>query len=48
MLPDLRHEVSPLEAFSDAAFAFALMGLLHWLFGTYSGKKRKAALAAQR
>jgi uncharacterized membrane protein len=73
MLPHRRHEVSRLEAFSDAAaFAFALTLLvvsldvprsygelvrtmrgfpsfaLHWLFGSYAGRKRKEAVAAQR
>ena len=54
MLPPRRHEISRLEAFSGAVFAFALtlpmfsgftyflMGPAHWAFGVSAGRRRKA------
>ena len=40
--------LAPVGMSPMAPALFMLMGPLHWLFGSYSGKKRKAALAAQR
>ena len=40
--------LAPLEMSPLAPTTFALMGPLHWLFGSYAGRKRKEAVAAQR
>ncbi len=49
MLPARRHEISRLEAFSDAVFVFALtllvyflMGPAHWMQGVRAVHRRKA------
>jgi uncharacterized membrane protein len=39
---------APVEMSPIAPSLFALMGPLHWLFGSYAGRKRKIFVAAQR
>lgn len=40
--------LAPLRLSPIAPTMFALMGPLHWLFGSYAGRKRKIFVAAQR
>jgi hypothetical protein len=51
MLPGRRHDISRLEAFSDAVFmplpmfsgfSYFLMGPAHWTFGVSAGRRRTA------
>jgi hypothetical protein len=39
-LHERRHEIAPVEAFSDA-----LMGPAHWLYESAMGRKRRAVAA---
>jgi len=39
---------APVQLSPIAPSMFALMGPLHWLFGSYAGRKRKIFVAAQR
>jgi uncharacterized membrane protein len=40
--------LAPIQMSPIAPSIFALMGPLHWLFGSYAGRKRKIFVAAQR
>ena len=52
MLPARRHEITRVEAFSDAmpypafsGFTYFLMGPAHWIYGARVGRRRKEMLA---